>query len=99
MVIDTDPSCSQDQMEDKWASVMLSPFSRKHALLKFDMHFDERAVIVSSAEYVSTYHMSVSDFQGEEKIQHNAYRWPGPGVPKGDLQCTSFALSEGQITE
>lgn len=43
--MDIDPSCSQDQMEDKWASVMLSPFSRKHTPLKFDMHFDEREVL------------------------------------------------------
>lgn len=61
-----DPSFSHDQMEDKWASVMLSPFSRKHTPLKFDMHFDEREVFVSSSQYAGTHHMSVSDSQGEE---------------------------------
>lgn len=32
-------------MEDKWASVMLSPFSRKHTPLEFDEHFDEKEVL------------------------------------------------------
>lgn len=32
-------------MEDKWASGTLSPFSRKHTPLKFDVHFDEREVL------------------------------------------------------
>lgn len=43
--MDIDPICSQDQMKDKWASVLLSPFSRKHTPLKFDVPFDKMEVL------------------------------------------------------
>lgn len=93
--MDVDPSCSQDQVEDKWASVMLSPFSRKHTPLKFDVHFDEREVFVSSSQYAGTNHMSVSDSQGEEKMQYSASRQTGPGVPRGTCNVLAFLLLKG----
>lgn len=85
-------------MEDKWASVMPSPFFRKHTPLKFDMHFDEREVLfLLHNMLVHTICLSQAP---REKKRGNAVL---PGrldlVSQGDLQCTSFSLSEGLITK
>lgn len=84
---DVYPSCSEDQMEDKWA-VMLSPFSRKYTPLKFAVKFDERKVLFLLHNML-VHTTSASDSQREEKIQHDAFRRPRPGVSKVDLQCTN----------
>lgn len=51
-----DPSCSEDQMEDKWASVLLSQFSRKPDPFEVwcDLWWEEGSV--SSSQYADMYH-------------------------------------------
>lgn len=92
--MDIDPSCSQDQMEDKWASVMLSPFFRKHTPLKFDMHFDEREVLFLLHNML-VHTICLSQAPREKKRGNTGFQADWTWCPKGICNVLAFLFLKG----